>query len=346
MSAIGAAAVAGGFNILNTGAGILGQKQQFNYNQRLIDQQAAAQSKLNQESFNQNVQMWNMQNEYNSPVQQMARLQEAGLNPNLIYGSTDGGTASSPPQLTPATVGRADAPNYADSIKGNAALEAIQAYTQGLQMDNLSAQNDFIKARARKEAADAALTESFVPYSDTLAEQKVTQGAENIINTRARTSKLEIDYQLSAKTIDKIEEETNLIITKYYMARNDLNKQVEVQPYEIAIIKEELVFLQAKIANAIKDGILKDLTADKIKEQIKEVISSTRLNNASAFQKELNPLGFGNNLAGLGGKLTSAAAVAAIEIYKEQMAASSADRRVADQLLQDMYDGKIKNKLE
>lgn len=32
--------------------------------------------------------MWNMTNDYNSPVQQRRRLQEAGLNPNLIYGSS------------------------------------------------------------------------------------------------------------------------------------------------------------------------------------------------------------------------------------------------------------------
>ena len=30
---------------------------------------------------------WNMQNEYNSPKNVMARYKEAGLNPNLIYGN-------------------------------------------------------------------------------------------------------------------------------------------------------------------------------------------------------------------------------------------------------------------
>ena len=36
---------------------------------------------------------WNLQNEYNSPQAQMMRLQEAGLNPNLIYGGSSGGAA-------------------------------------------------------------------------------------------------------------------------------------------------------------------------------------------------------------------------------------------------------------
>lgn len=32
---------------------------------------------------------WNRNNEYNSPLQQMMRFKEAGLNPNLIYGQTN-----------------------------------------------------------------------------------------------------------------------------------------------------------------------------------------------------------------------------------------------------------------
>jgi hypothetical protein len=35
----------------------------------------------------QNVEFWNMQNAYNTPKAQMGRLKDAGLNPNLIYGS-------------------------------------------------------------------------------------------------------------------------------------------------------------------------------------------------------------------------------------------------------------------
>ena len=31
--------------------------------------------------------MWNAQNAYNTPVAQMKRLKEAGLNPMLVYGS-------------------------------------------------------------------------------------------------------------------------------------------------------------------------------------------------------------------------------------------------------------------
>jgi len=46
-----------------------------------------------------NEKMWNMNNAYNAPVQQMQRLKEAGLNPNLIYGT---GTASAGNSSSPA----------------------------------------------------------------------------------------------------------------------------------------------------------------------------------------------------------------------------------------------------
>lgn len=40
--------------------------------------------------------MWNKQNEYNTPTAQMNRLKSAGLNPNLVYGSVSSGNADTP----------------------------------------------------------------------------------------------------------------------------------------------------------------------------------------------------------------------------------------------------------
>lgn len=50
-----------------------------------------------------NIEFWNMQNQYNTPKQQMQRFKEAGLNPNLIYGKGTPGLASpvSPAKAAP-----------------------------------------------------------------------------------------------------------------------------------------------------------------------------------------------------------------------------------------------------
>lgn len=67
-----------------------------------------------------NLELWNLQNEYNSPAAQMARYQDAGLNPNLIYSQQN--SASSP--------SAASAPTFRSSgihAKGvQNALNAIQ----------------------------------------------------------------------------------------------------------------------------------------------------------------------------------------------------------------------------
>lgn len=77
-------AVSGGF-------GLLGSYLSYKYNQRLAEQQ------------NQyNLDMWRLQNEYNSPQAQMKRFEEAGLNPNLIYSQGNAGNAThAPEQVTP-----------------------------------------------------------------------------------------------------------------------------------------------------------------------------------------------------------------------------------------------------
>lgn len=81
ISAVASPLISGGF-------GILGNSIQYMFNRRLAEQQNTY-----------NIDMWKMQNEYNSPSAQMARFSAAGLNPNLIYGQGSAGNATSAPQM-------------------------------------------------------------------------------------------------------------------------------------------------------------------------------------------------------------------------------------------------------
>ena len=69
---------------------------------------------------------WNRQNAYNHPTQQMQRLKEAGLNPNLVYGS--GATTTAQPIKSP----DAQVPN----IDPQKIPESIGAY-QGIKNQQL-----------------------------------------------------------------------------------------------------------------------------------------------------------------------------------------------------------------
>lgn len=76
-------------------------------------------------NFERNLYMWNLNNQYNTPTEQMKRLKAAGLNPNLVYGSGNvvGNTSSS---------GHG---NYGYNVFKPTKLDVAQQYQQFLAND-------------------------------------------------------------------------------------------------------------------------------------------------------------------------------------------------------------------
>lgn len=91
------------------------------------------------------LEFWQMQNNYNSPEAQMARLQKAGLNPNLVYGN---GSAVN-------TAGSIDTP-HAQPYRGEAPQldlpQAVEGYfnaqTQQQLLSNQKKQGDLLAMEA------------------------------------------------------------------------------------------------------------------------------------------------------------------------------------------------------
>lgn len=93
--------------------GLAGSALNYHFQNKLIDKQ------------NQfNLDMWNLQNEYNSPQAQMKRFEEAGLNPALMYSQGSAGNAPNAPiQSVP------DAPDVSKDMR-----ELAQAFNiEGLK---------------------------------------------------------------------------------------------------------------------------------------------------------------------------------------------------------------------
>ena len=63
-------------------------------NMEIAKYQSQWQQQENEKAYQRSLNMWNLQNEYNSPTQQMARIRAAGLNPNLVYGNGVTGNSS------------------------------------------------------------------------------------------------------------------------------------------------------------------------------------------------------------------------------------------------------------
>lgn len=100
-----------------------------------------------------NERMWNLQNEYNTPSAQRARLEAAGLNPYLMLDGSSAGVAQSAP--TADTSGTQVAPDIGSTIAGGYQSMGNSIASAAGQIAQMAFQNDLQKANVAKTQADA-----------------------------------------------------------------------------------------------------------------------------------------------------------------------------------------------
>lgn len=146
---------------------LIGKKSQDNTNQQQMD--------LAKYQYEKNLEMWNKQNEYNTPSAQMQRYQEAGLNPNLIYNSgtaVSGNASNSPTYQAPQLKAFTD---YGDFGASNA----------------VSAYNAF-----RQTTINQAMTDSNIGLNNLKGDVLAAQA----LRTLAETKNLTFDYKWKTNT--------------------------------------------------------------------------------------------------------------------------------------------------
>lgn len=178
---------------ITAGAGLLGQginawatsannRKMRNYNWRMYQQER-------QDALSD----YHMQNEYNSPKNQMLRFKEAGLNPNLIYGQTnDGGVVRS---------------NSADSFHP----EAPQVDLQGITRDSLSAYYDTALKAAQTDNLKKALETADENIRLTQAQTAATLAGAASTEQGIKRSKFDLALAeaLRPLTLERAQHETN-----------------------------------------------------------------------------------------------------------------------------------------
>lgn len=181
---------------LNIGGSLLDRKN--------VKDTNSAQMQLAQYQFDKALEMWNMNNEYNSPSSQMQRLKEAGLNPNLVYGngSVVGNSSSSAPSY--------DAPTLqAYTGQARAASESMMSILQGQQLENLKFQNDnlakqgnLLDAQARKTNVEADRISGLYPGE---LEYQTAHNQREWYEYRLAAIRMAYQSDLSAAEIKRIE---------------------------------------------------------------------------------------------------------------------------------------------
>lgn len=80
---------------------------------------------LKQQEQAYNLELWKLQNEYNSPAAQMARYQDAGLNPNLIYGQQNTAQAPASASASPFRSGQTQARRTQNALNLMSNMRAV-----------------------------------------------------------------------------------------------------------------------------------------------------------------------------------------------------------------------------
>lgn len=206
----------------------------------------SSQQNANQQQRQWALQDWNRQNDYNSPASQMQRYKDAGLNPNLIYGSA---SYNAPPVRSTDYV----APQiHPDKITQG----YFDTRQQTIAMDNLQKQKELMDANLALIKANTVKTQSetdwrnlnvqnlssLLPYNIDMAHEKIRNLAQSTTNLNASNMRA---WDLLKPTIDKIKSDTSLnpirkdvMLAQISNLNNDRSWKNLSEPKKLALLDE------------------------------------------------------------------------------------------------------------
>lgn len=189
-----------------------------------------------------NLEMWHRQNEYNSPIQQMARYQEAGLNPNLIYSQGSPGNS----QLMPTSAENKYQPDM--SFVGDAIMQGHQAATMQSQQlvnesiaeKNLSEANLNNQEYDKRKETNPLEKEGLVTDNATKKFMLDTYLPAQVdeINQRIDESGARVNYM--AAQIDEIDHRIGEIISRTNLNNTQAFAILKKLPHEINLINQQI----------------------------------------------------------------------------------------------------------
>lgn len=220
----------------------------------------------------QNIEFWNMQNKYNTPKAQMGRLKDAGLNPNLIYGSGSANTG------------------VAGSIAPSKAAPYSIQNPIPLQSALLQSQIDLNNSNANKNNVQADSVGGLLPgrkaelqFKNDLAEVKLdiqNKTKSEQIET-IKNSKLQSDFNVIIKEKDK-EEALKGNIKGNYIGTILNNLGLDSRK------PEDKVIIQALMYGLIGSKLFNDLTGSVkniIQSRAKAPVFNRSIENQQIFNK-------------------------------------------------------------
>lgn len=152
-SSLGAGLIAGAGSLIGGLFSSHGSRDAARYQLQAVRETNQANRDIADQNNKFNERMWNLQNEYNTPQMQRARLEAAGLNPYLMMNGGSAGVAESAP--TADTSGTQVAPDIGSTIAGGYQAMGNSISSAASQIAQMTYQNDLQEANVNKTKAEA-----------------------------------------------------------------------------------------------------------------------------------------------------------------------------------------------
>lgn len=242
---------------------------QYKYNMEAAAQGQEYAKEMNRINFEQQNQMFDKQAEWNSAKQQKQRLEEAGLNPGLMYGiGGEGGSSVSSGGGTGSEVQGVGNPGT------NAVMMGLQAKSIESQIALNNAQASKVNAETEKTEADTEKTEAdtkvsivnadnIVEATNLIKEQQLSEQSKRALNEAEKNYKIRV-----TELQDALERLTNAKENESWY----LSRSIEMETYKLS---KEAKKIMKEIDGLEIDNNVKRKTADMIVEQTKQNIKST-----------------------------------------------------------------------
>lgn len=235
-------------NLFNFGSTLLFNRQERKFQQKMYDRQRA-----------DNLADWNMNNEYNSIPNQMARFKEAGLNPNLIYGQVNNA-----PPIKSADYSGANTTKPELSFQANPFMDYVNLAAKTAQTDNIQAATDVAKQDLYNKAltAENIAADTYAKLFSNKVNDANYQNTLDLAKTNLEAAQANVAKQYAE--IESIQAGTKKTINDDARAAvmNAKNVQEAVERIKTSIIqraktRQEIKNLEESLNNIKLDGIIK-----------------------------------------------------------------------------------------
>ncbi len=260
---------------INLVGGLFGAHQNNKNQEALMQKQIEAQKQLQRNQNQWNLDMWNKQNEYNTPFNQRSLYEDAGLNPSYFLGQGNGtaGSVQSSTMSAPSAPTPAGDYGFLDSL-GTTIL-----------------QQELLKSEIRKNDADAGLsnTQSNVMLEMKEYEKKLKQSVADMNESNKKF------YDQNVENLKSQKEYTDSLRGLTDVQKKQADLVLQFYPLmQTAQLYETL----ARIDNYMSDTKLNQEQVTYLKAQ-KSLIRSQIQVNRSQIQVNRSQVGLNNANAGL-----------------------------------------------